>query len=257
MRVPNGVPPVRSARSSRSSASAAQVGTTSAVKRMTAGRKERDRIASHKGARRSGCRSVMRPTAFWSAWTLSLLAGTVGDEPLLCLVDDAQWLDRVSAQALEFVARRLLAESVLLVLAVRESGIPRNLRRPARARRAWTERARLPQTPRIGRHRSARPLSLQSRVELVEAAARWADRACDRGCADVGGDGPGERNPLGARHLRSHSCPGEKGGPPTACIRKRSSSWTRRRPAWTAPGHGFATVSGCGGNSDGRRLDPT
>ncbi|WP_369658016.1 AAA family ATPase [Streptomyces sp. RPA4-2] len=54
--------------------------------------------------------------------TLSLLAGAVGDEPLLCLVDDVQWLDRVSAQTLEFVARRLLAESVLLVLAVRESG---------------------------------------------------------------------------------------------------------------------------------------
>lgn len=54
--------------------------------------------------------------------TLSLLAGVVGDEPLVCLVDDAQWLDRVSAQTLEFVARRLLAESVLLVLAVRESG---------------------------------------------------------------------------------------------------------------------------------------
>lgn len=56
--------------------------------------------------------------------TLSLLAGAVGDEPLLCLVDDAQWLDRVSAQILGFVARRLLAESVLLVLAVRESGSP-------------------------------------------------------------------------------------------------------------------------------------
>ncbi|MFJ9098021.1 AAA family ATPase [Streptomyces sp. NPDC102405] len=53
--------------------------------------------------------------------TLSLLAGAVGDEPLVCVVDDAQWLDRVSAQTLEFVARRLLAESVLLVLAVRES----------------------------------------------------------------------------------------------------------------------------------------
>lgn len=54
--------------------------------------------------------------------TLSLLAAAVGDEPLLCMVDDAQWLDRVSAQTLEFVARRLLAEPVLLVLAVRESG---------------------------------------------------------------------------------------------------------------------------------------
>ncbi|MFD6188904.1 AAA family ATPase [Streptomyces sp. NPDC060275] len=53
---------------------------------------------------------------------LSLLAGAVGDEPLLCLVDDAQWLDRVSSQTLEFVARRLFAEPILLVLAVRESG---------------------------------------------------------------------------------------------------------------------------------------
>lgn len=58
--------------------------------------------------------------------TLSLLAGAGGEQPLLCLVDDAQWLDRVSAQTLEFVARRLLAESVLLVLAVRESG-PREI----------------------------------------------------------------------------------------------------------------------------------
>ncbi|MFJ3671139.1 AAA family ATPase [Streptomyces sp. NPDC090106] len=58
--------------------------------------------------------------------TLSLLAGAAGDQPLLCVVDDAQWLDRVSSQTLEFVARRLLAESVLLVLAVRESG-PREI----------------------------------------------------------------------------------------------------------------------------------
>ncbi|MGW2047708.1 helix-turn-helix transcriptional regulator [Streptomyces sp. NPDC001858] len=52
--------------------------------------------------------------------TLSLLADSAAKQPLLCVVDDAQWLDRVSAQTLEFVARRLLAESVLLVCAVRE-----------------------------------------------------------------------------------------------------------------------------------------
>ncbi|MEV6414071.1 hypothetical protein [Kribbella sp. NPDC051718] len=38
----------------------------------------------------------------------------------MCLIDDAQWLDEASSQILGFVARRLLAESVLLVLAVRE-----------------------------------------------------------------------------------------------------------------------------------------
>jgi DNA-binding CsgD family transcriptional regulator/tetratricopeptide (TPR) repeat protein len=51
---------------------------------------------------------------------LSLLADVAEEGPLLCLVDDAQWLDRVSAQTLAFVARRLLAESVAVVFAVRE-----------------------------------------------------------------------------------------------------------------------------------------
>jgi DNA-binding CsgD family transcriptional regulator len=51
---------------------------------------------------------------------LSLLADVAEEQPLVCLVDDAQWLDRASAEALAFVARRLLAESVALVLAVRE-----------------------------------------------------------------------------------------------------------------------------------------
>jgi DNA-binding CsgD family transcriptional regulator len=50
---------------------------------------------------------------------LSLLADVAEDEPLICVVDDAQWLDRVSAQTLAFVARRLLAERVGLVLALR------------------------------------------------------------------------------------------------------------------------------------------
>jgi DNA-binding CsgD family transcriptional regulator len=51
---------------------------------------------------------------------LSLLAEVSEDQPLVCVVDDAQWLDRASAQALVFVARRLLAESVALVLVTRE-----------------------------------------------------------------------------------------------------------------------------------------
>ena len=51
---------------------------------------------------------------------LSLVSDAAEDRPLVCIVDDAQWLDAASAQALAFVARRLGAESVGLVLAVRE-----------------------------------------------------------------------------------------------------------------------------------------
>jgi DNA-binding CsgD family transcriptional regulator len=51
---------------------------------------------------------------------LNLLADSAEEQPLLCIVDDAHWLDRVSAQTLAFVARRLLADRVGLVFAVRE-----------------------------------------------------------------------------------------------------------------------------------------
>jgi DNA-binding CsgD family transcriptional regulator len=52
---------------------------------------------------------------------LSLLADAAEEQPLIAIVDDAQWLDAASEQALTFVARRLGAESVGLVLAVRRS----------------------------------------------------------------------------------------------------------------------------------------
>src|SRR5215467_99199 len=53
---------------------------------------------------------------------LNLLADAAQKQPLLCLIDDAQWLDQASAQALGVVARRLLAEPVALVVAAREPG---------------------------------------------------------------------------------------------------------------------------------------
>ena len=53
---------------------------------------------------------------------LNLLCETASHRPLVVIVDDAQWLDAASAQVLGFVGRRLLAEPVMLLVAVREGG---------------------------------------------------------------------------------------------------------------------------------------
>src|SRR5712692_8574652 len=63
---------------------------------------------------------------------LSLVSEVAAERPVLCLVDDAQWLDRASAQALAFAARRLLAEPIALIFATREpdeefAGLPEQL----------------------------------------------------------------------------------------------------------------------------------
>jgi DNA-binding CsgD family transcriptional regulator len=61
---------------------------------------------------------------------LSLLSEVAEERPVLCVVDDAQWLDQASAQAFAFVARRLLAEPVVMLFAAREpsdelTGLPK------------------------------------------------------------------------------------------------------------------------------------
>jgi DNA-binding CsgD family transcriptional regulator len=61
---------------------------------------------------------------------LSLLSAAAEARPILCVIDDAQWLDAASEQALTFVARRLLAERVAILFAARETigaldGLPR------------------------------------------------------------------------------------------------------------------------------------
>jgi hypothetical protein len=67
--------------------------------------------------------------------TLTLFAEVAEQQPLACIVDDAQWLDQASAQILGFVARRLLAERVAVVCAARTgagddvlAGLPEALR---------------------------------------------------------------------------------------------------------------------------------
>jgi DNA-binding CsgD family transcriptional regulator len=52
---------------------------------------------------------------------LTLLSCVAEEEPLICVVDDVQWLDQASAQTLEFVARRLGAEPVAMAFAVRDT----------------------------------------------------------------------------------------------------------------------------------------
>lgn len=70
-----------------------------------------------------GLSSGARPTRFLVGLAvLTLLADVAEDQPLLCLIDDTQWLDRMSEVVLAFVARRLLAERIVVVFALRETG---------------------------------------------------------------------------------------------------------------------------------------
>jgi hypothetical protein len=125
---------------------------------------------------------------------LSLIADTA-EEPLLCVVDDAQWLDRASARTLAFVGRRLLADPVGLVIAAREpsedlKGLPelevRGLSNgDARALLASAVPFRLDEDIRdqIVAETQGNPLAL---LELPRGLARRSSRADSGSCPDRG-----------------------------------------------------------------------
>ena len=72
-------------------------------------------------ASRSGLQQGPAPDRFLVGLaTLGLLSDLAEERPLVCLIDDVQWLDRASTQVLSFVARRLAAERIALVFAVRK-----------------------------------------------------------------------------------------------------------------------------------------
>ena len=123
--------------------------------------------------------------------TLTLLSEVAGADPLLCLIDDAQWLDRASIDALLFAGRRLGAEGAVLLMATRDDG-------------ATTEFRGLPMLRLPGLSQSA------AAALLAEQAADLTPDLRDRIIADADG------NPLALIELAAAMRSGAAiaGGPP-------------------------------------------
>jgi DNA-binding CsgD family transcriptional regulator len=119
---------------------------------------------------------------------LSLLSDAAEGQPLACVVDDAQWLDQASLQALAFVARRLLAEPIALIFAVRDP----------------SEEQELTGLPEL----VPRGLSDDDARELLETAIQGPmdERVRDRIVAEARG------NPLALLELPRALTPGELAG---------------------------------------------
>ncbi len=117
---------------------------------------------------------------------LSLLSEVAGERPLVCVVDDAQWLDRASAQVLTFAARRLVTASVLVLFAAREPG---------------TDFRGLPELMVEG-------LGAADARELLDSALRWPldEQAREQIVAETRG------NPLALRELPRGLSPAELAG---------------------------------------------
>lgn len=153
---------------------------------------------------------------------LSLLAGLGAEHPLICVVDDAQWMDQASAQTMAFVARRLLADPVCLIFVTR--GLPA----------AFVE---LPQLAVGGLPDDAARTLLDSAIPFV------LDRDVrERILSEAGG------NPLALlelpRGVRSDQLGGEAVGSPTSLVSARvEESFRRRLEALPADTQGLMLVA--------------
>jgi DNA-binding CsgD family transcriptional regulator len=157
-----------------------------------------------------GRRSGASPNRFLVGLAVLTLLSDMADKgPVLCLVDDAQWLDQASAQVLGFVARRLEAESVVLVVAGRSSD----------------ERNELSGLPVL----ALGGLSDAHACELLASAlaGRFDQGVQDRIVAEAGG------NPLALLELPRSSIPAELAGgfgvPEAATVTGRVEDTFRRR----------------------------
>lgn len=119
---------------------------------------------------------------------LNLLSTSAEERPLLCLVDDAQWLDAASLEALGFVARRLMAEPMAMIFALREPIATRALEG-------------LPELPVRGMDEP------DARAVLLRAVpGRLDDHVGDRIIAETGG------NPLELVEVSRRMSPSERAG---------------------------------------------
>ncbi|NMO56949.1 AAA family ATPase [Actinoplanes sp. TBRC 11911] len=99
---------------------------------------------------------------------LSLFAEAAEQQPLICLIDDAQWLDRASAQTLAFVARRMLAEPVGLIFAARTAaGTPPRTARTTAGTPPRTARTAAGTPPRTARTAGTPPTAASTGAEFA------------------------------------------------------------------------------------------